>query len=227
MGLMVIRNCIAFVWLRKSYQLLTQQRILVKRLKKFLMSGILTNIVVAAVTDNARTMINAINGIGFLHFPCMGHTLQLGILKTFDIGPVKAALAHISNIVSHFDRSSKATYSLTEKQHLLGLKPHMLKSSCVTRWGSTYKMLARFMEQQQAVLLEDGGDCVLIPSSTEFAVIEQLVDILKPFNDATEILSGDLYPTLGIVQPISYRFLSEVLTSKPEDRDVVKKLKMQ
>ena len=81
----------------------------------------------------------------------------------------------------------------------------MLKSSCVTRWGSTYEMLARFIEQQQAVcavLLEDGADCVLMPSSTEFAVIEELVDILKPFNDATEILSGDLYPTLGIVQPV-------------------------
>ena len=66
-------------------------------------------------------------------------------------------------------------------------------------------MLSRFIEQQQtvcAVLLEDGGDHVLMPSSTEFTVIEELVDILKPFNDVTEILSGDLYPTLGIVQPV-------------------------
>ena len=67
-------------------------------------------------------------------------------------------------------------------------------------------MLARFTEQQQAVcavLLEDGGDRILMPSSSEFAVIEELVDyVLKPFNDATETLSGDLYPTLGIVQPV-------------------------
>ena len=89
-------------------------------------------------------------------------------------------------------------------------------------------MLARFTEQQQAVcavLLEDGGDRILMPSSSEFAVIEELVDILKPFNDATEILSGDLYPTLGIVQPVFNRFLSEVLPSKPGDRDIVKKIK--
>ena len=45
------------------------------------------------------------------------------------------------------------------------------------------------------VLLENGGDCVLMPSSSKFAVIEEIVDILKPFNNATEILSGDLYPT--------------------------------
>ena len=76
-----------------------------------------------------------------------------------------------------------------------------------------------------AVLLEDGGDRVLMPSSTELAVIEELVDILKPFNDATEILSGDLYPTLGIVQPVFHRFLSDILPSKPGDRDVVKKIK--
>ena len=172
-------------------------------------------------------MVNAVNGMGLRHFPCMGHTLQLGILKAFEIGPVKAALARVSSIVSHFHRSSKATYLLKEKQNLLGLKPHMLKSSCVTRWGSTYEMLARFTEQQQAVcavLLEDGGDRILMPSSNEFAVIEELVDILKPFNDATEILSGDLYPTLGIVQPVFHQFLSEILVSKPEDRDIVKKI---
>ena len=186
------------------------------------------DIIVAAVTDNARNMINAINGMGLRHFPCMGHTLQLGILKAFDVGPVKTALACVSNIVSHFHRSSKATYSLKEKQNLLGLKPHTLKSSCVTRWGSTYEMLARFIEQQQAicaVLLEDCGDHVLMPSATEFAVVEELVDILKPFNNATEILSGDIYPTLGIVQPVFHRFLNEVLSSKPGDKDFVKKVK--
>ena len=167
-------------------------------------------------------MVNAVNGMGLRHFPCMGHTLQLGILKAFDIGP---ALARVSSIVSHFHHSSKATYLLKEKQSLLRLKPHMLKSSCVTRWGSTYEMLTRLTEQQQAVLLEDGGDSILMPSSNEFAVIEELVDILKPFNDATEILSGDSYPTLGIVQPVFHQFLSKILVSKPEDRDIVKKIK--
>ena len=52
------------------------------------------------------------------------------------------------------------------------------------------------------VLLEDGGDCILIPSSTKFAMTEELVETLKPFDDATEILVGDLYPTLGIDQPV-------------------------
>jgi len=123
------------------------------------------------------------------------------------------------------------TYSLLIQSHLfieslLALEQHALKSSCVTRWGSTYEMLAQFTEQQQAVcavLLEDGGDRVLMPSSTEFAVIEELVKILKPFDDATDILSGEAYPTLGIIQPVFHQFLNDVLVTKPGDKDVVKK----
>ena len=66
--------------------------------------------IVAAVTDNSRNMVNAINGLGLLNFPYMGHTIQLAILKIFDIGPVKTALAHVSNIVSHCHHSSKTSY---------------------------------------------------------------------------------------------------------------------
>ena len=69
---------------------------------------------------------------------CIRRTLQLGILKASEIGAVKTAVTCVSNVVSHFHRSSKATYQLKEKQNLLGLKQHMLKSPCVTRWGSTY-----------------------------------------------------------------------------------------
>ena len=59
-----------------------------------------------------------------------------------------------------------------------------------------------------------GGDLVLMPFATEFSVIEKLVDviekladILQPFNDATEILSGDSYPTIGLVQPLFHQLL--------------------
>ena len=94
------------------------------------------------------------------------------------------------------------------------------------KYVCTYEILARFLERQQAVcavLFEHGGDRVLIPSPTEFSVIEELVDILKPLNDVTEILSGDLYSTIGLVQPVFHRLLSDILAVNPEDNDTVKK----
>ena len=69
-----------------------------------------------------------------------------------------------------------------------------------------------------AALLEDGGNHVLMPSATEFAVIEELVKILKPFDDATDILSGEAYPILGIIQPVFHQFSNDVLLSNQEIR---------
>ena len=40
-----------------------------------------TEKVVAVVTDNARNMVNAISELGLFNFPCIGHTLQLGVKK--------------------------------------------------------------------------------------------------------------------------------------------------
>ena len=117
---------------------------------------------------------------------------------------------------------------LREKQKLLGLSEHQLINDCITRWGSTYEMLKRFLEQQQAIcamLLEDGDNRTLMPSTDEIATMEELVGILKHVYQATEILSGELYPTIGVVFPILNRFLTVLLVSNSNDKDVARKLK--
>ena len=88
---------------------------------------------------------------------------------------------------------------------MLGLPEHQLINDCITRWGSTYEMLKRFIEQQQAIcamLLEDGDNRSLMPSTDKITIIEELVEILKHFYQAAEILIGELYPTIGVVFPI-------------------------
>ena len=115
---------------------------------------------------------------------------------------------------------------LREKQKLLGLPEHQLINDCITRWGSTYEMLKRFLEQQQAIcamLLEDRDNRSLMPSPEEIATMEELVEILKHFYDATKILSGELYPTIGVVFPILNRFLTVLLVSDSNDKDASKK----
>ena len=101
--------------------------------------------------------------------------------------------------------------------------PGQLINDYITRWGSTYKMLKRFLEQQQAIcamLLEDGDNQTLMPSTNEIATIEELVEILKHFYQATEILSRELYPTIGVVFPILNRFLTLLLISDCNDKDI-------
>ena len=89
---------------------------------------------------------------------------NLRILKAFTIRAVKTALAHVSNIMSHFQSHICIYVSIQRKAN-----SSWLEVTCVGKFlyvlldgeVRTYKMLARFIEQQQAVcavLLKDSSD---------------------------------------------------------------------
>ena len=184
------------------------------------------NKVVAATTDNGQNVINAMEKLELLNLPCVGHTLQLAVKHAFDVSPVSRVLASIKKLVLHFHKSTKGTYKLRDKQALLGLKQESLKNDCVTRWGSTYKMLATSLHQQQAIctVLLDSEKCSdedLMPTSQEFAVAEKLLAILKPFNDTTKVVSGERYPTLSIILLILHKLLHVTLKATVDEKSSV------
>ena len=53
---------------------------------------------------------------------------------------------------------------------------------------------------------EDNRSLMPLNSPEKIATMEELVEIMKHFYDATEILSGELYPTIGVVFPILNHF---------------------
>ena len=134
--------------------------------------------VVGTSTDNASNIIKAVREMGLFNMPCVGHTLNLAVKKSFEIGCIARSLARIHKVVGYFHRSTKASSRLREKQQLLGVKNHHLIKDCVTRWGSTYDMLVRFTEQQQAicaVLLDNREDCQLMPTDEEMSIVEEMI----------------------------------------------------
>jgi len=75
------------------------------------------------------------------------------------------------------------------------------------------------------MLLDDGDNRSLIPSVNEIATTEELNSILKHFYDATEILSGELYLTIGVAFPILIHFSIFLLPADEKDKDITKKIK--
>ena len=73
---------------------------------------------------------------------------------------------------------------------MLQLPKHTLIQECITRWGSTLHKIERLMEQQAAIaaVLMEGNMRHLIPDSSEWSLIEQLVGILLPFQQATKAI---------------------------------------
>ena len=187
----------------------------------------LSDKVCGATTDNCGNIVNAVGLLGLEHVPCIAHTLQLSIKRGLEVPAVNRVLARCRKLVQHFRKSPKETYKLRQKQKMLDLPEHKLGQEVVTRWGSTLGMLQRLMEQQAAIaaVLVDGAVRHLMPESADWTLIEQLVEILKPFQIATEVMSGDKYPTVSIVKPLLYKLCENTLSLNDSDSSTVKAVK--
>ena len=65
----------------------------------------------------------------------------------------------------------------------------------------------------------------LMPTDNEISTAEELVAVLEAVNDATEIVSGEKYPTIGIVKPLLHKLLSSTLAAKDTDNALTKSIK--
>ena len=66
----------------------------------------------------------------------------------------------------------------------MGLPQHKLKQEVCTRWNSTYDMIHVLLEQRDAidlVLKEKKSDCVLLLDNSEWQLLEEMGNVLKPF----------------------------------------------
>ena len=183
--------------------------------------------VFGATTDNGQNIVNAIELLSLEHFPCLAHTLQLAIKKIYTIPKVHTAIARCKKLVEHFNKSTKETYRLREKQKMLQLEEHKLIQDCPTRWGSTLLMLQRVSEQQAAIVavLVEGKVQYLMPEGEEWNIIDNLINILEPFQKITEVISNEKFPTISSVRPLLYKLLEKTLKITSDDNATTKAMK--
>ena len=144
---------------------------------------------VSITTDNATIMIKAFEQFPDLWLGCFGHNLNLAISKALKILRVETAIRACRHLVQGFSRSWKRKRGLTEKQAAINLPQKALIHDVLTRWGSTYNMLERFLSQQQAVcatLAAERGVWHLMPKDADTAVMEQLCQLLEPLSKFTD-----------------------------------------
>ena len=78
-----------------------------------------------------------------------------------------------------------------------------------------------------AVLLESKNNDVrlLMPSTEDFTVAQEVNEILKTFNFVTEIISAEKYPMIRIVHPLIHKLLSVTLKEIDGDTTLVESIK--
>ena len=192
---------------------------------------------IIAVTDNAANEKKAFEILKWIRFGCYGHRINLVVKNALSSSKeVTHVIAKGRKLVTFFHQSTSASDVWLSKQ-LLVLKEehakHKLIMDVPTRWNSTVVMLRRLLEVSPAILAlaSDPGDVLnknaiatiksLAFSFEEQTLVEQLVDVLSPFERATAIVCADKSPTMHKVKPVIMKIGKSIALS--DDDPVYKK----
>ena len=167
---------------------------------------------VALVHDQAANMEAAGRSLessnpAFTSVVCAPHRLQNTVKAGLEVDRVSRLLASARRIVTHFKHSVVAMEALRKLQKEKKDKKLKLVQDVATRWNSTMHMLERLVQLRphiSAVL----KDAVATPkpddrkrdlSPEQYGLIESLLEVLRPFERATTILSAEKAATISCV----------------------------
>ena len=138
-------------------------------------------------------------------------------------------MARCSRLVTYFRKSSRAAHVLTTKQEALEKPKHKLLQEVDTRWNSTYDMIERVMEQQVPVCaaLIEMKRMDLLPKDTECRLLEEMLQVLKPFKDVTVQVSAEKYVTASAIRPLIHHLTQNALRVQDADLSVIKAMKRE
>ncbi|XP_034255337.1 zinc finger BED domain-containing protein 4-like [Thrips palmi] len=196
--------------------------------------------VTACITDNAENIKLAVK----LTFgsskvlPCFDHTLNLvpkvalfekdknqqphvpGVAELLKKVKEVVTLSHCSSNFS--DEIKKIQMEQFGKSEGTTLR---LLQDVPTRWGSTYLMLERWMELRPVVVLAASKfPAVNMPNAAEQQTLQSILDLLKPFHEATKEMGAEKTTTLSKCIPM-YHLLLKAVNAVPAEGDIASRLK--
>ncbi|CAH1104409.1 unnamed protein product [Psylliodes chrysocephalus] len=161
----------------------------------------LENKIFLALSDNAANIKKAIiDELKWKHLPCIAHTINLIVKDALTV--VENLVSKISDIVSHFKRSTVAKNKLDFYQKQNGKEPKKLVQSVATRWNSVFYMFRRITELKEEVrasLAALGKEDWPMLSNQEFDYVTEIIEILAPMESTTVIMSAENYVALSSV----------------------------
>nr|XP_022910860.1 zinc finger BED domain-containing protein 1-like [Onthophagus taurus] len=153
------------------------------------------------------------------HFRCYAHTLNLVAKK--GINNIELITSKLRVIIGHFKRSTSDNekFFIQQRQPYPNKNPRKLIQDVVTRWNSTFYMLERFCELEEAIrttisLIKKELSVI---TSDEWDIIKELVTILKPLENVTNIICGEKYVTASLAVVLTDGLLATYTDFKNQD----------
>ena len=184
--------------------------------------GFTWNHVVGITTDTEPTM-NATgrmisetasheSGEFIEHIGCVDHilncTTKLAGLDPDMNGPMLAeanALKQARSLVGKVNKSTQLKdrlLSIQDQLQQLPLRSVTVIQDIVTRWWSTYSMCERLLRLKTYIAVMANEELITNLSDAQWALINDITSILRPFMTAQKVLEGEKYITISLVPSI-------------------------
>lgn len=185
---------------------------------------------VIGISDNASNIQSAFAKHGIPHFGCFAHTINLAVSKGLedrDNSVIKRLIGRARSLVSTFRHSYIKTEDLRKNEQLLDLQQLQLVTDVCTRWNSVYYMIKRLLDVYPAIYgaLYASPDKHLLLGDEDRKNLEELTEILQPFEKATRMVSSEKEPTAGLILPYLENFIEVKLKENETDSNMVKRFK--
>ena len=158
------------------------------------------------ISDTASNMLKMMEFLpnDMEHLNCLNHVLQLTINdEVFEKPELAGILANVKAVANYANVSVLFSSAIKKKQEELNF-PNIrtLIQDVKTRWNSTCDMTERFVELKEAIIevleseewkgkiLVRGTGAKVKFSNNDWRIMERVVQVLKPFKEATVKLSS-------------------------------------
>uniref|UniRef100_A0A3Q3AAB9 HAT C-terminal dimerisation domain-containing protein n=1 Tax=Kryptolebias marmoratus TaxID=37003 RepID=A0A3Q3AAB9_KRYMA len=149
---------------------------------------------------------------------CFAHTLQLvvrdGLTETKVASPALSKLSKLSSLL-HTSTTLKDVFETEFGER------KSIPASVITRWNSTVRQVKAVLQCEHLKLcavLEKAGHKKLLFTIREWNLLKEMVDILKPFEEATDLTKGEKIVTISAVVPSVLSLNHHLEKLKPQVR---------
>ena len=164
--------------------------------------------VTGIVTDNAANMMKAVSDMKLMQISCFAHTLNLVVTSSIkSVALVESVLKKSRELVTFLHKSSTAQTKLNLHCDLIAsydpsfTKIRKLKQDVSTRWNSSLIMICsiKYLKDPVVSTLAQLGMIRKNLSEEEWNMIDNMIEILVPFEHATTDISSSNYVSVSKV----------------------------
>jgi len=161
------------------------------------------------VTDNASNMKAAFGAYTWIG--CSGHNLNLVLSHGLQL----AGSSGLPNEIGTLINTCKQLVTLMKRTKLNNQLETTLKQCVVTRWNSILTMLnslsLNLVDLRQLTASGEGNQNLMrLLADVDEQLLHDVIEVLKPFDSATKLLSADHRPTIHQVVAVQHKLRCQI-----------------